>query len=139
MSLENLSRLIILTFIACIVYAVTYEPPAVLKPKAEMTQQEWDDYMAEVERTARPEGSTTDKLYAYRLATHCVKRQLNDPESAQFPNNERLSRIPAVSGSNPYKVVSTVRARNGFGGLVQRSWVATVNTDTNECECYVIE
>ncbi|WP_240578877.1 hypothetical protein [Ochrobactrum sp. A-1] len=62
------------------------------------------------------------------MAEKFVKKQLNDPSSAEFENPSIVDR-----GECKYQIVGHFRARNGFGGMVKSRYAIDIkyNNETS--------
>ena len=132
MSLQSLARLILLTFIGCIVFICTHKPatPVVIPAKTNTP-------VKLKPATSKPTMTQTNKLFAYNWGADCVKGLLKDPRSAEFVSSRQKLQDVTVVSSKIATVSSIVRARNGFGGMVVSTWTARVNVKTGDCTCSV--
>lgn len=67
-----------------------------------------------------------DHSFAYASAQVFVRRQLREPDSAEMPPEAVAS---TWLGNCTFRVMGSVRARNGFGGYVQNMYSVTVRYD----------
>ena len=71
----------------------------------------------------------TDPIMAYFMSRDFVERQLQSPSTADFPSY-RDSGVQVTYNDNcSHSVSAYVDAENAFGGVVRRSYLATVRFD----------
>lgn len=75
------------------------------------------------------DGSPVDRSpAAVRFCQQKIKTQLKDPASAKFENHVQMS------DDSVYTIASTVRAKNGFGGVVPAYFVCQAKWDDTRSE-----
>ncbi len=74
---------------------------------------------------------TKNRRKAYISSQYCVKKELKDPNSAEFPKDYKYTKV----NDTTWKIGCELFAKNSFGGTVRVKYVVTMTLENGEWVC----